>query len=812
MLPLFEHQSNQHRHYPNADRTPEQRDDVDPDVGAARTGEGTTTPAAGPNERRAELVDPGAAFQRLSIKTDDSNTPEPGDQPIRETDPVTSEPSATSNPTADRARTIVADMTTDEKLWCLDGDAPFWIGLTYLSEQGYHKSPFRAARVDRLGLPGFAFSDGPRGVVVDHATCFPVSMARGATWDVDLEERIGEAIGVELRAVGADLYGGVCVNLLRHPAWGRAQETYGEDPYHVGEMGAALTRGVQRHAMACVKHFACNSMENARFTVDITIDETALHEVYLPHFRRIVEEGVAAVMSAYNSVNNEWCGQSEALLTGVLRDEWGFDGFVISDWIFGLRDAGRSLRAGLDVEMPYRMVRAERLEPALRQGEVNWLQVDRAVERVVATRLRFDEILRTPAPDRSVLASPTHRALAREAAAKAVVMLRNEPVDGTPVLPLTVDSGSSVALLGRLAVAVNLGDGGSSDVWAPEVVTVADGLRAARPGVDLRIDEGADPDAAAAVAASTGCAVVVVGYTRDDEGEFVGEVASDALKDLFPGKDDPGLVERFTAEIATERTIQPPVHVAPPGGGVGFAMGGDRRSLHLHDDDIALIRAVSAANRLTVVAIVAGSAVVISEWDRGVPAVVQSWYSGMEGGHGLADVLLGRVDAAGRLPFSVPVREADLPAFVSDSTAFTYDSWHGYWHLDRHGTVPAYPFGFGLSYTSFDLERAEIELAPTGTWVRVEASVRNTGLRAGSDVVQIYARRVGSDRPERLIGFRRIDIGPGDCVAVELDLPLKTLAERDTERHAMVVRPGAYRIRVARHSSDPGIAAEITLG
>ena len=146
---------------------------------------------------------------------------------------------------------------------------PFWAGLTYLGESGYHKSPFRAAQVERLGLPGFSFSDGPRGVVVDRATCFPVSMARGATWDVDLEERIGEAIGQELRAVGADLYGGVCVNVLRHPAWGRAQETYGEDPHHVGEMGAALTRGVQRHAMACVKHFACNSMENARFTVDI---------------------------------------------------------------------------------------------------------------------------------------------------------------------------------------------------------------------------------------------------------------------------------------------------------------------------------------------------------------------------------------------------------------------------------------------------------------------------------------------------------------------------------------------------------------
>ncbi len=231
----------------------------------------------------------------------------------------------------------------------------------------------------------------------------------------------------------------MCVNVLRHPAWGRAQETYGEDPHHVGEMGAALTRGVQRHAMACVKHFACNSMENARFTVDITVDEAALHEVYLPHFKRIVDEGVAVVMSAYNSVNGEWCGENRALLTDVLRDEWGFEGFVISDWILGLRDAARSLHAGLDVEMPYRMIRAEHLGPALDQGTASWAEVDRAVERVVATRLRFDDVLSWPAPDRDVLARPAHRALAREAAAKSVVLLRNEPVDGVPVLPLELD-------------------------------------------------------------------------------------------------------------------------------------------------------------------------------------------------------------------------------------------------------------------------------------------------------------------------------------------------------------------------------------
>ncbi len=709
-----------------------------------------------------------------------------------------------------RARSVVAAMTPEEKLWCLDGDAPFWAGLTYLGEDGYHKSPFRAAQVERLGLPGFAFSDGPRGVVVDQATCFPVSMARGATWDVDLEERIGDAIGKELRAVGADLFGGVCVNVLRHPAWGRAQETYGEDPHHVGEMGAALTRGVQRHAMACVKHFACNSMENARFQVDITVDEAALHEVYLPHFKRIVDEGVAVVMSAYNSVNGDWCGDNRTLLTRVLRDEWGFDGFVISDWIFGIRDAARSVRAGLDVEMPYRMIRAQHLAAALDGDEVSWSEVDRSVERVVATRLRFDEVLSRPVGDRSVLACAEHRALAREAAAKSVVLLRNQPVDGRPVLPLDPAVLSSVALFGGLAAAVNLGDGGSSDVWAPEVATVADGIRAAIPGATVVVDDGSDPARAAARATDADVALVVVGYTRDDEGEFIGEFASAQLVDLFPPEDDPGLVATFEAGIATERLVEPPAHVVERSRPGGFAEGGDRVSLRLHDDDVALIGAVAAANPRTVVALVAGSAVVVSEWDERVPAVVQSWYSGMEGGHGLADVLCGRTDAAGRLPFSVPRRESDLPEFEASATSFTYGAFHGYWHLEHRGTQPAYPFGFGLSYTDFVLHEAEATMVDGELNLRVKVS--NRGGRHGSDVVQVYARRSDSGRPARLAGFSRIELDAGRASSVDIAIPFPGLALRDVRSHSMVVPPGRYELRVAHHACDPGIVVEAVIG
>jgi beta-glucosidase len=690
-------------------------------------------------------------------------------------------------------------MTTDERLWCLDGDAPTWAGLTYLGGQdGYHRSPFTAAEVDRVGVPGIAFSDGPRGAVVGNATCFPVSMARGATWDPELEERIGDAIGIELRAAGANLTGAVCVNVLRHPAWGRAQETYGEDPHHVGELGAAFTRGLQRHVMACVKHFACNSMENARFSVDIEVDEVALHEVYLPHFRRIIDEGAASVMSAYNSVNGEWCGQNRELLTGVLRDEWGFRGFVISDWIFGLRDAVTSLHAGLDIEMPYRMVRQQHLPAALESGEASWADVDAACARIIATLLRFDEVLAAPAAP-ELVGSPAHRALAREVAARSVVLLRNEPVDGAPVLPVPVD-GLRLAVLGGLADTVNLGDGGSSDVWDLECRTVVDGLRDA--GIDIVHDDGSELGRAGAVAADADAALVVVGYTYLDEGEFIGET-DPSLPAMFPAADEPDVVDLFQSSLVDlPPTTKPPRLSARPRG--GFGIGGDRRSLRLSDADVALIRAVAAANPRTIVAIQGGSAVITTEWVDAVPAVVQSWYGGAEAGPGLADILLGTINPSARLPFSVPTDEADLPEFDRDAKVFRYDRWHGWWHLARTGRAPAFPFGFGLSYTTFAIADVSVSATDAGDAIVVGGALRNTGERDGADVVQVYASLPDPDAPDRLVGFARVEVAAGVAAPFTVTVPVDRLATRDATRHAWAPAHGTHTIRVARFVGDPG--------
>ena len=313
-------------------------------------------------------------------------------------------PSAPAPPRCARRRRSYDRLTDDERLGLLDGDTPFWAGLrSMIDARGT-----TGARTCTARSPGSA--SPARGSSTDRGAAWPgtarrsrCSMARGATWDVELEEQIGEAIGREIRAQGGNFFGGVCINLPRHPAWGRAQETYGDDPFALGELGAALARGTERYVMACVKHYALNSMENARFTVDVQVDEATLHDVYLPHFRRAIDEGVSAVMASYNSVNGEWAGQNRYLLTEVLRDQWGWDGITATDFIWGMRDGAAALEAGMDLEEPFAQQRATHLRAQLDAGETSWAAVERSGVRILATAaalLRRRDDGRRPAPRR----------------------------------------------------------------------------------------------------------------------------------------------------------------------------------------------------------------------------------------------------------------------------------------------------------------------------------------------------------------------------------------------------------------------------
>jgi beta-glucosidase len=635
---------------------------------------------------------------------------------------------------------LLEQLSLEEKVFMLSGHG----FLAQIKEDGgrygarlYHV----AGGNERLGIPPLLFNDGPRGVNMGHSTAFPVPMARGASFDVGLERRIGEAIGRELRAHGGNLFGGVCINLLRHPAWGRAQETYGEDPHLLGEMGAALAGGVQHHnVVATAKHFAANSMENARFEVDVSLAERPLREVYLRHFERCVEAGVGAVMSAYNRLNGAYCGHNEELLTRILKEEWGFDGFVYSDFILGCR-GWEAFPAGLDVEAPDTIRFGRHLREAIERGDVSPERVDDAVRRVLRTLLRT---LARPDPEAyrpEMVACPDHVALAREAAQKSIVLLRNEGV-----LPLDPAACRKLLVLGRLADVPNLGDHGSSDVFPPKAVTPLAGLRAAAGGCEIVHDTGEDLVRVAQLAAEADAVLVVAGYTHEDEGEFI------------------------------------------PGGHLGDAethLGGDRLDLGLGATQDALILAAAEANPRTIVAVMAGSAVLMEVWRERVAAILMLWYPGMAGGHALADVLFGRVDATGRLPFSVVKQASDLPFFDRDARAIRYDLWHGYTKLERDGVDAAFPFGFGLSYTRFAFANPAVELDEAGEDLKVEVEVANRGERPGETVVQVYAgfTRPGPEHPlKRLCGFTRIALEPGETRRVALGVALRDLAWFDDDR------------------------------
>ncbi|MFZ0529153.1 MAG: glycoside hydrolase family 3 C-terminal domain-containing protein [Propionicimonas sp.] len=691
----------------------------------------------------------------------------------------------------DLAEGLYEQLTDEERLGLLDGDTPFWEGMGEMMLQGYNMRPYVHGEVARLGIPGTRFVDGPRGCVTGEGTAFPVSMARGATWDVELEERVGEAIGEEVRAQGGNFFGGVCINLPRHPAWGRAQETYGDDPHHLGEFGAALTRGTQRWVMACAKHYALNSMENARFTVDVTVDEATLHEVYLPHFKRTVDEGVAAIMTAYNSVNGEWCGQNEYLLTDVLREQWGWDGITVSDFIWGLRDAAKSLNAGLDLEEPTAQLRARDLPQALADGTTSWDLVRRSGVRLLAAQLRSYATRIAEDPGVAVMANDEHRALAREVAARSMVLLKNDAVDGTPVLPIDPGTTRRIALIGRLATAPNMGDLGSSNVHPPTHVTPLDALRASFPDAEVVLVEDDDPQAAADAARTADVAIVVAGFDMHDEGEYIGldTMSNPDLLALFPPPPE-GMPNPLTA--ADNQVM------------VAEGTGGDRTSLTLRPVDERIITAVAAANPRTVVAVVAAGTVLMEAWRREVPAALMMWYAGMEGGHALADVLTGAQNPSGRLPFAIPTSADHLPFFDRDATAITYDRFHGRRLLDKLGVEPAYPHGHGLSYTSFALEDAAAGPVADGR-LTVTAQVANTGTRDGHQVVQVYGRREHGERSDEtfLLGFAAVAVPAGGSVEVGVPVSLSPLGLWNPTTRSLDLPAVPVVLEVGAYAHDP---------
>jgi beta-glucosidase len=666
---------------------------------------------------------------------------------------------------------------------------------------------------ERLGIPALKMADGPMGVrnwvgssAITNAaatspvltTSFPASIGLASSFDPDLVQREGRAIAQEVKALGRDMILAPTVNIQRTPLWGRNFEGYGEDPFLAARMGVAYVRGVQGEGVIpSVKHFAANNEEFERHRIDETIDVRTLHEIYLPAFRAAVQEaGAWAVMNAYNKVNGTYCAENAFLLTDVLRKRWGFEGFVISDWGSTYSTAA-TINAGMDLEMPggepmrrwfarpetrsagngAGWLTEDKVLAAVAAGEVKQAAVDESVGRllrVLFTAGLFD----APHVGGGEVDTPEQRAVARAAATESMVLLRNEG----DLLPFDPSKVHSVAVIGPSAAVPRTGGGGSSLVRPKYAITPLEGIKeAAGPkvavgyalGVAMEGEEApADPkaalDEAVALAGRSDAAVVVVGYSYKLESE-------------------------------------------------GF----DRKSMDLPAGQDDLIRAVAAANRKTVVVVVAGAPVTMSGWIEDVGGVLYAWYGGQEAGHAVGDLLFGVAAPSAKLPVTFPVRIEDSTAYghyPGENLHVTYAEglYVGYRGFDKHKREPLFPFGFGLSYTTFEYGGLEVSKAQVrkDDTVEVKAKIRNSGSRAGTEVVQLYVRDVESslDRPEKeLKGFERVTLQPGETRTVAFTLDSSALSFFDPKRDDWVAEPGAFEVLVAASSRDVRLRGTFTL-
>ncbi len=643
-----------------------------------------------------------------------------------------------AEPTKEKLREVadllLKEMTVKEKIRMLQGHA---MGVTiknFLTKgRFYNGEAYPAGGCKRLGIPPVMFTDGPRGIVMKKCTCFPVSMLRGAAFDDELEYRIGEVFAKEASALNANLFAGVCINLLRNPMWGRAQETYGEDPYLLGRMGAALTKAMQDNGIiACPKHYALNSIEDLRFSANATADKRTLHEVYLPHFKKCIDAGAMSVMGAYNKVNGTYACENKELLTDILRDQWGFDGFALSDFFYGIYDGVKSLKAGMDMEMPY-IFRYATLGYSLKKGDITEKDIDTAAARIL--RALISTLPKHKKHPESVILSKEHIALARETATKGIVLLKNEG----KTLPVTADK--KIAVVGRYANKRNTGDHGSSNVFSPYAITPYEGLCNRFGTENVSFYNGCNVSDAIKASADCDYILVCVGSDWLQEGEFLVNLGNIKKK--------------------------------PKGS------GGDRADLHIPEEDVQLIKGLSKLGKKLVVNIMGGSAYIIKDWIDCADAVLMSFYSGLEGGNALADILSGDVTPAGKLPFTVAENAEDYPDFLhlgAKNKDIEYGYYHGYTLFDKEGKEPHFPFGFGLSYTEFEF--GDISLLKDDKKITVNLKLKNKGNFDGDEILQLYigSENTAVDRPVKLLkGFKRVTVSKGESVVTEISADIEDI-------------------------------------
>jgi beta-glucosidase len=670
---------------------------------------------------------------------------------------------------SDSVAALVAGLSVAQKAaLCLGSD--FW-----------HTAPAREAGVEAVML-----SDGPHGLRkqpgrTDHAglrdslpaTCFPTASALGSSWDTELAREVGTALGAEARAQDIAVVLGPGVNIKRHPLCGRNFEYFSEDPHLSGALAAALVEGLQSQQVGgCVKHFAANNQETDRMRVSADVDERTLREIYFPAFERVVTAARPwLVMCSYNKVNGEYAAQNRWLLTDVLRGEWGFDGMVVSDW-GAVHDRVAALRAGLDLEMPPKLGVSDRaIVAAVAAGALDEAVLDEAAGRVL--RLVHRARRRQPA----VLDAEAHHALARHAAARSMVLLKNEGV-----LPLRDAPGRTVAVIGEFARSPRFQGAGSSEVNPTRVDVPLDELAAALPGTALRF---------------------AVGYATGD------------------GPAEAGLADEAVSAATGADVIIAFLGLPPAEESEGF----DRAHMDLPAAQTSLLaRLAEAVPGTPIVAVLCnGGAVRTSTWDHAASAVLECWLAGQATGSAVADVLTGAVNPSGRLAETIPLRLADCPSYLN----FPGEEGHvrygegvfvGYRGYDALDQPVAYPFGHGLSYSTFSYQHLRVTCtgaADTGDLaVTVRCTIANTSGRAGQEVVQVYVgdpAAAVARPPRELKAFAKIGLEPAAEQEVTFVLTARDLSYWSAVHRRWVLERGEFRISVGASSRDIRLAEDITV-
>ncbi len=655
----------------------------------------------------------------------------------------------------DRRAVDAADLTADEQLSLLSG-ADFW----------------RTRALPEHSIPNAMLADGPHGLraqleATDHlglassvaSTCFPPAATLASSWNEQLVREVGEAVGREACALGVDVVLGPGLNIKRHPLCGRNFEYYSEDPLLSGRLAASAVVGIQSTGVgACLKHFAVNNQEHRRFVIDAIVDERTLRELYLRGFEHAVRHSAPRmVMAAYNRINGDHATEARWLLTEILREQWGFDGVVVSDW-GATADRPTAVTAGMDLEMPGGAGTEPALRAALADGTLDPAHVALSAQRVIDLAVQAQDAAAGPTPTMAELLEP-HDALARRAAAASSVVLTN---DG--ILPLR--PGTRVALIGAFAEAPRYQGSGSSLVTPTRLTTAREALEAA--GLEVTYSPGYEPVRSAPDLALVDAAV---------------EIARDA-------------------DVAI-------VMVGLPG--IAESEGFDRETLALPAQHDALVEAVAAANPRTVVALSVGAPVLLP-WRDDVAAILLSYLGGQASGGALADALLGVVEPAGRLAETWPAAQGDVAAdlhFPGDLAQVHYREglFVGYRHATTAGIAPAFAFGHGLGYGSSEwgAARASSASVAAGGSVTVSVDVTNTGDRVRDELVQVYAHDLSGVvlRPRReLVGFARTSLEPGETRTVDIEIAADALRFWDVRSHDWALPVGDVDLEVARSSTQ----------